>query len=106
MNVDLSAGGIEMHNSKINGGKLEVSAGGVEGHGIELLSDIDIDCSAGGVELELTNGDDMGYRIDSSVGSIIIDGDKFKDEVNLNEDADIMVSIDCSAGSVEISYQK
>lgn len=106
MNVDLSAGGIEMHNSKINGGKLEVSAGGVEGHGIELLSDIDIDCSAGGVELELTNGDDMGYRIDSSVGSIIIDGDKFKDEVNLNEDADIMISIDCSAGSVEISYQK
>lgn len=105
--IDLSAGGVELDSCTINGGKIDMAAGGFKSTNTVITDSIDFDMSAGGVEIELIDGDDIGFKFDLSAGSATIDGQKVASMENYNENtnASVILNIDCSAGGIKITHK-
>lgn len=103
--MEMSAGGIIFNNCTIGGGKIDASAGSLEAKGITLNGSLDCDLSAGGFDLSLQNGDDVGFDLDVSAGSVTIDGSKVvsNDSYKLDITKDVVLTVDCSAGSIKIT---
>lgn len=105
--MDMSAGGITFINCTIGGGKIDSSAGGLEAKDLILKGDLSCDMSAGSVDIELVDGDAIGFDFDVSAGSIKIDGKKVasNDDYNENTNADVVLTVDSSAGSIAITHK-
>lgn len=100
---DMSAGNINMNNCTLAGGTVDMSAGDFNAKNLNLTKSILFDMSAGDVDIELVDGLDIGYNFDLSAGTAKINGEKKGKEYQDNLKADIIISADMSAGSIDIT---
>lgn len=107
LELDMSAGSADLDNCVVGGGVADMSAGSFEASGMNLTGNFTMDMSAGSTEIELVSDNDIGYDFDVSAGSIYIDGQKVagNDDYHENTDADIILIIDSSAGSVKVNHK-
>ena len=99
---DLSAGDVDLLYCTIGGGELDMSAGDFDAKGLTLTASFDIDMSAGSVDIEFVEGQEIGYDFDLSAGSATINGEKRGDEFTMKDGYDIVLTADMSAGSIDI----
>ncbi|MBO4928266.1 MAG: DUF4097 family beta strand repeat protein [Clostridiales bacterium] len=100
---DMSAGSIKMVNCTLDGGDVDMSAGDFDAEELVLTKSIKLDMSAGSVDIKFTDGQEIGYDFDLSAGSAKINGEKKGDEYEDKKGYDIIVTVDASAGSVNIT---
>jgi len=100
---DMSAGDVDIDNCTVAGGKVDMSAGSFTAKDLILTASLKMDMSAGGVKIDFVDGQKIGYDFDLSAGSAKINGEKRGDEYTDKEGCDIVLSIDASAGSVDIT---
>ena len=99
---DLSAGDVDLMYCTVDGGEVDMSAGDFEAKGFTLTASLDIDMSAGSVDIEFVEGQKIGYDFDLSAGSATINGEKRGDEFTMKDGYDIVLTADMSAGSIDI----
>ena len=99
---DMSAGSVKLTNCESSGGTIDMSAGDFDAYGFTLTGNMDIDMSAGDVNIEFVDGLDIGYEFDMSAGSAKINGEKKGKEYEDKKGHDVILSVDASAGSVDI----
>lgn len=100
---DMSAGSCTIINSTLDGGSIDMSAGSFEATGFTLTASLDMDMSAGSVDIEFVDGQEIGYKFDLSAGSAKINGEKRGDDYEEVKGYDIILTVDASAGSVDIT---
>ncbi len=109
-NFDLEIGGgtVILNDIKCDKTMIEVGAGEIKGK-VES-SDIDIDCGAGDINLEVVgNKEEYSYELDVGVGKlkvgdIVINGIG-KKEIG-NESRKNIIKVDCGAGNINIEFSK
>lgn len=101
--IDMSAGSFELIDCTMAGGKVDMSAGKFKSTGFTLTDDLSLDMSAGNVTIEFVDGQKIGYDFDISAGSAKINGEKRGDEFEQINGYDIILTVDSSAGSVDIT---
>lgn len=101
--IDMSAGSFELKDCTMAGGKVDMSAGKFKSTGFTLTDDLSLDMSAGSVTIEFVDGQKIGYDFDLSAGSAKINGEKRGDEFEQIDGYDIILTVDSSAGSVDIT---
>ena len=100
---NMSAGSVTLTNCVIDGGKFDMSAGGFKADQLTLTKSLDLDMSAGSVKIVFVDGQEIGYDFDMSAGSAKINGEKRGSEYQDKKGYDIILTIDSSAGSVDIT---
>lgn len=107
---DLEIGGGTAILNDINCDKIMIEVGAGEIKGKVEASDIDIDCGAGDINLEVVGDKDAySYELDVGVGKlkvgdIVINGIGKKEIGNVNMKNSIKV--DCGAGNINIEFSK
>ncbi len=99
---DMSAGSVKLQDCTSSGGSVDMSAGDFDAYGFTLTGDMKIDMSAGDVDIEFVDGQNIGYEFDMSAGSAKINGEKKGSEYEDKKGHDVILSVDASAGSVDI----
>lgn len=73
-----------------------------------LSGKVDVDCDMGHVKMVIPRPADFGYRIDCSLGTVKLGGEKrvsgLSNEVSAREDAATFFDIECGMGSVDIEF--
>ena len=100
---DMSAGSVKLTNCTIAGGDVDMSAGDFDADQLVLTKSMKLDMSAGSVDIVFTDGQEIGYDFDLSAGSAKINGEKKGDEYQEIKGYDIILTVDASAGSVNIT---
>ncbi len=100
---DMSAGDVELHNCTVDGGKVDMSAGSFTAKELILTKSFSMDMSAGSVTIKFVDGQEIGYDFDMSAGTAKINGEKKGDEYEEKKGYDVILSVDASAGSVDIT---
>ncbi len=103
IDFDLSAGSVKLENCTIDGGSVDMSAGSFKAKELVMTSSLDMDMSAGSVTIEFVPGQEIGYDFDLSAGSATINGEKRGDEYTEKKGYDVILTVDASAGSVDIT---
>lgn len=103
VDIDMSAGSCTVINSTFAGGAVDMSAGSFTATGFTLTGSLDMDMSAGSVDIAFVDGQEIGYDFDLSAGTAKINGEKRGDEYQETKGYDIILKIDASAGSVDIT---
>lgn len=104
-----NAGSYVFNNVISNQMHLQLDAGSIEFHG-ELKGKSKLDVRAGSVNLMLKDAkENYGYQVENKAGSVTIDGKKikgFSNSVTHQEDADQLLQVYTSAGSVRIAFNQ
>ena len=100
---DLSAGDVDLYYCTVGGGEVDMSAGDFTAKDMILTASMNMDLSAGSVNIGFLEGQKIGYDFDLSAGSAKINGEKRGDEYTDKEGCDIVLTVDLSAGSVDIT---
>ncbi|MBP5491512.1 MAG: DUF4097 family beta strand repeat protein [Clostridiales bacterium] len=100
--LDMSAGDVTMTNCTVDGGSVDMSAGSFKAKGFILTKSLNLDMSAGDVEIEFVDGQKIGYDFDLSAGSAKINGEKRGSEYQDKNGCDVVLTVDASAGSIDI----
>lgn len=101
--IDMSAGSVKMNNCSADGGKVDMSAGGFTANSFTLTKSMSLDMSAGSVTIDFVDGQKIGYDFDLSAGTAKINGEKRGDEFQQIEGYDVILKVDASAGSVDVT---
>lgn len=102
-----NAGGIDLSGVWARRMDLEAQAGGVSVSG-EVTEKAELTAEAGSVYLLTVEPADYGYKIESSMGAVSIDGDTFNtlsSTIKNNTGAATLFDVECSVGSVEVEFE-
>ncbi len=103
IHLDMSAGSVKMTRCTAAGGSVDMSAGDFDASEFTLTKSLNMDMSAGSVSIAFVDGQKIGYDFDLSAGSAKINGEKRGKEYSEKSGYDVILTIDASAGSVDIT---
>lgn len=101
--VEGGVGSINLNQVFFEDSNIECGVGSVEING-KMLGQTYVECGVGSVKLNLQGRpEDYGYKVDTGIGSISLNGDKISGQNNV--DAVNLLKIDGGIGSVKIRIQ-
>ena len=103
IDLEMSAGSVKMTRCTVAGGKVDMSAGDFKADDFTLTKSMKMDMSAGSVNIAFVDGQKIGYDFDLSAGSAKINGEKRGKEYTEKNGYDVVLTVDASAGSVDIT---
>lgn len=107
LDVSVKAGELQLGSFQAGKADFSVEAGIITAYG-EIERQMEAEAKAGTVTLELAGGEkDYNFYLDNAVGNVLI-GDSvysgLSNDTKVNNGSEKNVSIDCSAGSVEVRF--
>ena len=104
-NYHIGAGKMVLNDVAIKDIALDCGIGDVVIEGA-VYGDNDISCGVGKVDLELTgNENDYSYSIDSGVGSVVINGNRYHDiNKQIDNQTGNNLRLDCGVGNITLDF--
>lgn len=105
---DLDMGSLDIDNCVIGSFTVDLDMGGLDTKGLCVMDTFTADLDMGSANLNINEATpdkepiSYGYKLETEMGTVDIDGDKKGKEYKTSGDADIDVS--CDMGSISISY--
>lgn len=107
LDVSVKAGELQLGSFQAGKADFSAEAGSITAYG-DIERQMEAEVKAGAVTLELAGGEkDYNFYLDNAVGNVLI-GDSvysgLSNDTKVNNGSEKNVSIDCSAGSVEVRF--
>lgn len=110
LDAGVGAGELILRQVVVNGDtELEVNAGHIGGDA-QILGNLDVKCSLGAAELTLAGSEeDFNYRVECAAGEVQFGSQAFTAlaaERKIDNGAERMIDLDCSMGSIVLSFEE
>lgn len=106
----VGAGEIDVDTIEASNVDIDCGVGSVKIDGGSLIGDNRIKCGVGNVDLELTgNQEDYNYYVDSGIGNVIINEEKYSFTTSTRRTNDLATSefdIECGVGNINIQIKE
>lgn len=104
--IEGGVGNINLNRVYLTDATLDSGVGNLNITG-SLLGRTDISCGVGEVDLSLWGiTTDYGFKVDTGVGNVRLNGEKISGEYNSNTGAENVISIDGGVGNVTIDFEE